>query len=111
MLTISIALFSLSAIFGLILISYVLRGKETPKGIVFLHGPLAGAALIILIIYVVKNTISPAPSMILFIVAAIGGVIMVIRDFTGKPVPKPLAVAHGLIAITGFVLLVIFALK
>ncbi len=35
MLTITVILFALAAIFGLILISYVLRGKETPKGIVF----------------------------------------------------------------------------
>ncbi len=111
MLTISIVLFALAAVFGLILISYVLRGKETPKGIVFLHGPIAATALILLIIYVLNNTVSPIASMILFIIAALGGVVMVIRDFTGKKIPKGLAVIHGLIAVTAFVLLIVFVLK
>jgi len=111
MLTAIIILFSLAAIFGLTLLTFVLRGKETPKGIVFLHGPIAATALILLIIYVVNNTVSPVPSMVLFIIAAIGGVILVIRDFTRKSVPKSLAVVHGLIAVTGLILLIMFVLK
>lgn len=108
MLTLAIILFALAALFGIILISYVLRGKQTPKGIVLLHGPLAATALIILIIYILNNTPAPVSSMVLFIIAAIGGVIMVVRDFSGKTVPKGLAVAHGLIAVTAFILLLLF---
>ena len=35
---------------------------------------------------------------------------MVFRDLSGKPIPKFLAVGHGLLAVGGFVLLLIFAL-
>ncbi len=76
-----------------------------------MHGPIAALALIILIIYVLNNDVSPVASMVLFIIAAVGGVILVIRDFTGKSLPKPLAIMHGLIAVTGFVLLILFVFR
>ena len=111
MLTLIIILFALAAVLGIILISYVMQNKETPKGIVFLHGPVAATALVLLIIYVISNIGGPVPSMVLFIIAALGGVILVIRDFTGKGVPKGLAVLHGLLAVTGFVMLILFFLR
>jgi hypothetical protein len=105
----AIAFFSLAAILGIILISFVLRGKETPKGIVFLHGPIAAVGLVLLIIYALRNTPSPVESIVLFIIAATGGVILVWHDIKGKPFPKWLAVVHGLIAVTGFIFLLMFA--
>jgi hypothetical protein len=48
-------------------------------------------------------------SAVLFVIAALGGFIMMARDVTGKSIPKWLAVVHGLLAVTGFVLLLVFA--
>ena len=105
----AITLFALSAILGMVLLTFVLQGKETPKGIVFSHGPLAVAGLILLIIYAFKESPGPIEAIILFIIAAAGGLIMVFKDLTGKSVPKWLAVIHGLIAVTGFIFLLAFA--
>ncbi len=105
----AIAFFALAAILGMILLSFILRGKETPKGLALTHGPLAAIGLILLIIYTVNNKPGPIESVILFTIAAIGGVIVFMRDITNKPIPKWLAIAHGLIAVTGFIFLLIFA--
>ena len=107
----SIAFFSLAAVLGMLLLSYVLRGKETPKGVVFTHGPLAAIGVILLIIYAFDNPPGPIESIVLFIIAALGGLILVTRDLLRKPIPKWLAVTHGLVAITGFVFLLIYAFE
>lgn len=105
---ITIGLFSLAALLGLILISYVLRSKETPKAAVFAHGVMAAAGLVLLLLYVLDNGPGPWESLILFVLAATGGFYMFYRDLTGRPIPKWLAVGHGLLAVTGFVLLLVF---
>jgi hypothetical protein len=107
----SIAFFSLAAVLGMLLLSYVLRGKETPKGIVFTHGPLAVIGLILLIVYAFENPPGPLESIVLFVIAALGGLILVARDLLRKTIPKWLAVVHGLVAVTGFVFLLVYAFK
>lgn len=104
----SIAFFALAAILGMILLSYVLREKETPKGVVFTHGPLAAIGLILLILYTV-NQPGPVESIVLFTIAALGGVVMLVKDLSGKKIPKWLAVLHGLLAVSGFIFLLVFA--
>lgn len=103
-----IALFSLAALLGMLLLTFVLRGRETPKAVVFTHGPLAAAALVLLIVYSFKHSPDPIESIVLFTIAATGGFIMVIRDLTGRTIPKWLAVVHGLLAVAGFVFLLAF---
>jgi peptidoglycan/LPS O-acetylase OafA/YrhL len=106
---IAIGFFALAALLGMYLLSFVLRGKETPKAIVFTHGPLAAIGIVLLIVYILKGGPDPWESLTLFILAALGGIYMVFRDLTGRPIPRLLAVAHGLLAVTGFVLLLVFA--
>ncbi|MBK0404819.1 hypothetical protein I5M27_17640 [Adhaeribacter sp. BT258] len=107
----SIGFFALAALLGMYLLSFVLKGKETPKTIVFTHGPMAVVGLVLLIIYALKGGPNPTESLILFVLAAAGGLFMVFRDLTGKPIPKLLAVGHGLLAVTGFIFLLIFAFR
>lgn len=104
----SIAFFALAAILGMILLSYVLKEKETPKGVVFTHGPLAAIGLVLLIIYTVNNP-GPVESIVLFVMAALGGVVMLVRDLSGNKIPKWLGVVHGLLAVSGFIFLLVFA--
>jgi hypothetical protein len=105
-----IGLFALGAIVGLYLLTLVLQSKETPKAVVLLHGLFVVVALVTLIVYTTKNTPGPVESLVLFIIAALGGIVVAYRDFTGKKIPRWLAVVHGLIAVTGFIFLVVFAL-
>ncbi len=108
MLIAAMAFFTVAALLGVYLLSLVLTNKETPKGVVFTHGPMAATGLIILIIYAIFNHPAPIVSIIIFLLAALGGIIMIARDITGKPVPKWLALGHGIAAVIGFVFLIIF---
>lgn len=108
MLITAIILFALAAFLGLYLLSFVLQNKNTPKGVAFTHGPLAATGLIILILYALLYSPSPIISIILFVLAAMGGIMLIYRDLMGKSLPKWMAIGHGLVAITGFVFLIIF---
>lgn len=108
MLITAIVFFSLAIILGLYLLSFVLTNKPTPKGVAFIHGPLAATGLIFLIIYAFFNTPSPIISIIIFVLAALGGIMLIYRDITGKTIPKWMAMGHGLTAIVGFIFLIIF---
>jgi len=108
MISAAIGFFALSAVLGMILLSFVLRGKHTPKAIVFTHGPLAVIGLVLLIIYTIGHKPAPIESLVLFIIAATGGIILVARDMMMKTIPKWLAIVHGLIAIAGFIWLLVF---
>ncbi len=104
----AIAFFSLAAIIGMVLLSFVLKGKKPSRALVFTHGPLALTGIILLIAYSANHKPSPTDALILFIIAATGGIILVARDLMGKTIPKWLGVLHGLIAVVGFVCLLIF---
>lgn len=108
MLLTALAFFSLAAILGMILISFVLRNKETPKAVAFIHGPLGAIGIILLIVYAFYHSPSPIESIVLFVLAAFMGFILIFRDLTGRSIPKWLAVLHGLTAITGFLFLLFF---
>jgi hypothetical protein len=108
MLMMAIGFFSLAALLGLVLLSYVLTDKETPKGLAFVHGPLGALGIIFLGAYAFLNHPSPWVSLILFVLAAIGGFVLIFKDLTGNAVPKWLAITHGIIAIAGFIFLLIF---
>jgi hypothetical protein len=103
-----IALFALGALIGMYLLALVLQKKETPKFVAFIHGAFVAAALILLILY---NSQQPGfmESIVLFIVAAVGGLTLIIRDLKGKPLPKWLAIGHALIAVLGFIFLLVRA--
>ena len=106
-----IAILALTAIFGLTLLSFVLRNVETPKLIVILHGLLAATGLGFLLYYVAGNEPKPVESAVLLVIAALGGFIMVSRDLTGRPIPKWLAMVHGLIAVGGLIFLIVFTMN
>ena len=105
----AIVIFGMTAIFGMYLLSLILRNKTTPKGLTIIHGVMAALALILLLIFSYGPSPGPWPSIIVFALAAMGGFVLNYRDITGKKVPKWLGIVHGLLAVAGFVLLLIFA--
>ncbi len=110
MLLTTIILFALAAVLGLILITKVFKDEETPKAVVYSHGGAAALALVLLIItYMNQGDSLMLTSLLVFIVAALGGFVMFGRDVSHKPIPKWLAVVHALAAVTGFVLLLVAA--
>lgn len=105
----AIAIFALAALVGAYLLSLVLREQKTPKIVTLLHGTFAVTGLILLVVYYTRNEVGPLASIIVFATAALGGLVLFYTDITGKPIPKWLAVGHGVIALTGFALLLAFA--
>jgi len=112
MLITAIVLFALAAVFGLVALTAILKNKPTPKPAVFIHGGLAAVALL-LVIFFVTGSAGPSPiaSLVLFVVAALGGFALFAIDMQKKPVPKFLALVHPVIAAIALVLLIVFALR
>ena len=105
MLTI-ILLFAVAAVFGLTLLVPVLQGKTPTRPFVFIHGAIAAIALVMLILEFMKETSGvPQISVILFVVAALGGFILFARDMQKKPIPKGLALVHAAAAVIAFLIL------
>ena len=101
MLIAAIILFIIAAIFGLIVLTAILKDKPTPKAAVITHGPIAAIALIIVIIYAVMGHMHPLliTSIVLFVLAALGGLTLFTIDMRKKPIPKLLAVLHPILAV------------
>ena len=103
----SIAFFAFAALIGMYLLSYVLKGTNPPKSVAFIHGPLAVVGLIMLIAYCVNQQVGFTVPIVLFSIAAAGGLLMITLHLTGKKIPKWIAMGHGLIAVTGFIALLV----
>ena len=107
----AIALFALSAILGLTILIKWLTKKEASKAVIWSHGLVAATALVILVVYALQNPDNyPQVSLILFVVAAIGGFYMFFRDLNKKNSPLSIAFIHALLAVGGFVMLLFYAL-
>jgi hypothetical protein len=107
----ALATFGIAALGGIYLLSLVLRDKQTPKLVALIHGLFAVTGLILLIVYCTKNTPGPVVSIGIFVVAALGGLILIYKDLTDNKVPKWLGIVHGLAAVSGYIALLVFAFK
>lgn len=109
MIYISILTFAVSAILGLMILIKWLTKKDASKKVIYSHGITAAAALVILIIYALGHPDNfPKASIILFVIAAIGGFYMFINDLRGKFSPMAVAFIHAVLAVAGFVTLLTF---
>ena len=101
-----ILLFAVAAVFGLTLLIPVLQGQTPKRAFVFAHGGIAAIALVMLLLEFMKesNTV-PQISVILFVVAALGGFVLFARDLQKKTIPKGLALVHAGAAVVAFLIL------
>ncbi|MGE5401665.1 MAG: hypothetical protein ACM3S2_14790 [Ignavibacteriales bacterium] len=109
---IAIVLFAAGALFGLHILTHVLQNKATPKVSVVVHGLLVAIGLVMVIAAeVIGGSGRLMTSMIFFIIAALGGFVMVYFDIMKKQVPpKALAILHPILAAIGLVLLIIYVI-
>lgn len=105
----AIALFGIAAVIGIYLLSFVLQKKETPKAMAIMHGLLAATALVILIVHTADTGADIIQIIVLFVITALGGIVLFARDIMGKSLPNGLAIVHGLLAVTGFIFLLVYA--
>ena len=106
--TTAAVLFGISALGGLIMAGIRFSGPNPPAWLAMLHGFLSAAALTLLI-YAACTVGLPKLAdlaIVLFIIAALGGVAMnLVYQWKMIPLPKWLVIVHGLLAVSGFVLL------
>jgi len=101
-----VLLFAVAAVFGISLIIPVLQGKTPARGLVFAHGGIAAIALVMLLLKFFDQPGNvPQLSLILFVVAALGGFVLFSNDLRKKVIPKPLALVHAAAAVVAFLIL------
>ncbi len=109
MLIAAVVLFALAAIGGIILAGLHLRARPVSMAVVVLHGLLAAAGLVVLIVAIATLQL-PAlavAALVLFLIAALGGFLLLAWHLRKQPLKRPLIFGHGLLAVIGFVLLLI----
>ena len=114
----SAILFALAALGGLALAALHFRsgGRERPPtALALVHGLVAATALVLLIIAALgagaASPTLPWISIAVFVVAALGGAYMFLgKHLRGEPLPGKVVVLHGVLAVTGFALLLAFLL-
>jgi hypothetical protein len=106
----AIILFALSAILGLTILIRWLTKKDASRAVIYSHGIVAAIALVILVIYAVQHPSNfPRVSLLLFVIAALGGFYMFFNDLRKKASPMAVAFIHALLAAGGLIALLVFA--
>ena len=106
-------LFALAALGGITLAAMHFMKKPLPLPLAIVHGLAAATGLVLLIIAVASGagaTVAVA-SLVLFIVAALGGFVLFSFYMRRQPLPSALVVIHGLVAVVGIVTLLVFLMK
>jgi hypothetical protein len=110
MLYLTIALFAIAAVMGIINLKHWMGEEKPPRWAVYTHGLFAASALVLLLVQAMSGPgANLRTSLVFFIIAALGGFYLFARDLKGKVGPGWLAMVHGLVAVTGFVLLLFVA--
>ena len=111
MIYVSLILFAIAAVIGISLAVPHARRKPVGIGHALSHGIFAAAGLVLLIVLLAAKGSAPLSlvSLILFIVAALGGFLLFGLHLRKRALPVPIIVIHALIAVGGFVLLLMAA--
>ncbi|HSW14302.1 MAG TPA: hypothetical protein VLI06_15760 [Solimonas sp.] len=110
----ALVLFGAAALGGLLMAVIRFSGKPLPPSwLALLHGLGAGAGLTLLI-YAAATVGIPRQAQLalgLLVTAAAGGLAMnLLFHQKAQPLPKPMVIGHGLLAVAGFALLLLVVL-
>ncbi|CAM4452022.1 MAG: hypothetical protein LEGION0403_FIIPPAGN_02312 [Legionella sp.] len=112
MLILAICLFILAATFGIAILIAILQDLPANKIALVGHGLVAGIAIATMVAYLIIY--GPAPllvaSLILFLLAAMGGLTLFTMGRKKMNVPKLLVIIHPLVALAALVTLIIYVL-
>ena len=103
----SVVLFATAAVGGVALLAMRSRKPDVPLGLALLHGLLAASGLVLLVLSVLAgggSTLVTA-SLVLFVLAALGGFVLFASHLRSGTFPLGLAWVHGGAAVAAFVLL------
>lgn len=108
MLTIAVVLFALGAAGGITMAMMNHQGKPIPLPLAIIHGVLGASGLVVLLLVVLGGGGGLLTySLILFILAALGGFVLLSKHLKGEPLPTNLIYVHGGVAVLAFVLLLL----
>lgn len=108
MLMLAAVLFAIAALGGLVMAVGHFRGRTPPRlALAAVHGVLAAAGLVLLLVAVINLGTGGAPTvaLVLFLLAALGGFVLLGYHLRGKPLPGGLVGGHGLLAVVAFLVL------
>jgi hypothetical protein len=112
--TIALVLFAVAALGGVVMALMRFKGKPYPPlGLALVHGAVAAAGLVTLIALVVQGqgtSSSATTSLVLFVVAALGGFGLFFHHLRKVALPVWLVIVHALVAVVAFVMLLISVL-
>jgi hypothetical protein len=104
-------LFAITAIGGVVMAAIRLRGEPYPPlWIPLVHGAVGAAGLVTLIVTMAGRAVPTAAmaALIGFLLAALGGSLLFLGfHLRHKPLPVPLMLLHGTVAVISFVILLI----
>lgn len=108
----AIVLFALAASGGLLLARLRVLNKPLPMPLSLLHGALAAAGLIALIVAVGEGAGGlPTVALVLFVIAALGGFLLFSMTLRKKQVPIPVVAVHAIVAAVALVVLIVGVVK
>lgn len=112
MLLTAIAIFTVAALGGLILASFVLRDKLAPWVISMLHAALGACGLATMVFLILEGTYGQQLliSFAFLLLAALGGFFLASFHMRDKVPPKAIVFLHAGLAVVGFLILVSLAL-
>ncbi|RJP74060.1 MAG: hypothetical protein C4524_13580 [Candidatus Zixiibacteriota bacterium] len=111
MFTLALVFFILAALGGITMAAMHFTGKSIPMILAVVHGAAAviGLALFLVAVIGVGAGGSAVAALIFFLLAAAGGLVMFLGYYLrGRPLPSGLVVVHGLAALTGLILLIVY---
>jgi hypothetical protein len=113
MLKVAAVLFALAALGGIILATLHRKRKDAPIPLALLHGLLAAAGLVLLIIGVTQMASAglAGVALAIFVIAALGGFVLFAMHLMSKPLPAGFIAVHGLVAVVAFVVLLVSLLR
>lgn len=107
---VALVLFAVAAVGGIVLALIRFKGKPYPPlALALVHGAVAAAGLVTLIALVAqsKGTSSASTALILFVIAALGGFGLFFHHIRKVALPIWLVVVHALVAVAGFLILLL----
>jgi hypothetical protein len=109
MLQLAVLIFAIGALGGVVLATYVLRGRLAPWALSLLHAALGAAGLVLTAIVLFGGAPDVPPrtglALLLLAIAALGGFFLASYHLRKQPGPRPVVLIHAGVAVIGFVLL------
>jgi hypothetical protein len=107
MLAYALVVFAVGALGGVLLATYVLRGRLAPWALSLLHAALGAIGLLLLIYAALTTGISHVAlaALVILAIAALGGFYLASIHLRGTVAPQPIVFIHAGVAVVGFLAL------